>query len=63
MSTEKKIRVTDPAEERQFLDAIDKWLAKDVKPHVASMEHDDVYPAEMVEQMKAMGLLDRKSVV
>ena len=24
--------------------------------HVRALEHDDIYPAEMVEQMKALGL-------
>jgi alkylation response protein AidB-like acyl-CoA dehydrogenase len=40
----------------QILDAIGKWLERDVRPHVMALEHDDVYPAEMVEQMKALGL-------
>ncbi|MEM1232138.1 MAG: acyl-CoA dehydrogenase family protein [Pseudomonadota bacterium] len=44
------------ADERAILDAIDKWLRSDVAPHVMEMEHDDVYPHEMVEQMKEFGL-------
>jgi len=40
----------------EILDAIDRWLDRQVKPHVMKLEHDDVYPAEMVEQMKAIGL-------
>ncbi|HET9349802.1 MAG TPA: acyl-CoA dehydrogenase family protein [Burkholderiales bacterium] len=43
-------------DERQILDAIDKWLAREVRPHAHALEHDDVYPQEMVEQMKALGL-------
>lgn len=50
------VRHTDPEEERAILDAIRKWLDKDVRPHVMQLEHDDVWPAEMVEQMKAFGL-------
>ena len=50
------LRHTDPEEERAILDAIRKWLDKDVRPHVMKLEHDDVWPAEMVEQMKAFGL-------
>jgi alkylation response protein AidB-like acyl-CoA dehydrogenase len=50
------VRHTDPEEERAILDAIQKWLDKDVKPHAMKLEHDDVWPAEMVEQMKAFGL-------
>lgn len=43
-------------EEVQILDAIQRWLDKDVKPNVIKHEHDDIYPFEMVEQMKAFGL-------
>jgi alkylation response protein AidB-like acyl-CoA dehydrogenase len=50
------VRRTDPEEERAILDAIQKWLDKDVRPYAAKLEHDDVWPAEMVEQMKAFGL-------
>ena len=50
------LRHTDPEEERAILDAIRKWLDKDVRPHVMKLEHDDVWPAKMVEQMKAFGL-------
>lgn len=46
----------DQAEEQAILDAIDRWLQKDVAPKVMEMEHEDVYPHEMVEQMKAFGL-------
>jgi len=49
-------RHTDPAEEAALLDAIDRWLDKEVRPHVMRLEHDDIYPREMVESMKAMGL-------
>jgi len=45
-----------PAEERVILDAIAKWLARDVEPHAMRLEHADEYPHAMVEQMKAMGL-------
>jgi alkylation response protein AidB-like acyl-CoA dehydrogenase len=50
------VRRTDPEEERAILDALGKWLEKDVRPHAAKLEHDDVWPAEMVEQMRAFGL-------
>jgi len=43
-------------EEAALLDAIDKWLARDVRPHVLKLEHADEYPHEMVEQMKELGL-------
>jgi alkylation response protein AidB-like acyl-CoA dehydrogenase len=42
--------------EAEILDAIEKWLARDVRPHVLRLDHADEYPHEMVEQMKALGL-------
>src|SRR5262245_65737171 len=42
--------------EAAILDAVGKWLERDVRPHVDALEHDDIYPAEMVEQMKGLGL-------
>jgi alkylation response protein AidB-like acyl-CoA dehydrogenase len=42
--------------ERLVLDALDKFLAVEVRPHVRALEHDDVYPAEIVAKMKALGL-------
>ena len=44
------------ADESQMLDAIEKWLEREVRPQVLELEHGDIYPAEMVEQMKALGL-------
>ena len=43
-------------EDDAILDAVGKWLERDVRPHVHALEKDDIYPAEMVEQMKALGL-------
>ena len=42
------VRVTDPETETQMLDQISRWLKKDVEPHVMKMEHDDIYPRQMV---------------
>jgi alkylation response protein AidB-like acyl-CoA dehydrogenase len=55
-SPPRPLRQADPAEEAAMLDAIQKWLDRDVRPHAAQLEHDDVWPAEMVERMKAFGL-------
>jgi alkylation response protein AidB-like acyl-CoA dehydrogenase len=55
-SLPRPLRQADPAEEAAMLDAIQKWLDRDVRPHAARLEHDDVWPAEMVERMKAFGL-------
>jgi alkylation response protein AidB-like acyl-CoA dehydrogenase len=43
-------------DEAQILDAIRKWLDRDVRHRVLELEHGDVYPTAMVEQMKALGL-------
>jgi alkylation response protein AidB-like acyl-CoA dehydrogenase len=43
-------------DERQMLDAIGRWLERDVRPQVLALEHADAYPSTMVEQMKAFGL-------
>jgi alkylation response protein AidB-like acyl-CoA dehydrogenase len=50
------MRHSDPAEEAALLDAIERWLEKEVRPQVMRLEHDDIYPHELVAQMKAMGL-------
>lgn len=43
-------------DEEQILDAIEKFLERDVRPYVMDMEHADEYPMAMVEGMKALGL-------
>lgn len=42
--------------ETQMLDAIDKFLKREVDPHVMKFEHADDYPTDMVEGMKELGL-------
>lgn len=47
----------DEAErERMMLDSVNRWLEREVQPHVMKLEHGDIYPADNVEQMKEMGL-------
>jgi alkylation response protein AidB-like acyl-CoA dehydrogenase len=43
-------------QERLVLDSVDRFLERDVRPYVQKLEHDDVYPEEIVERMKALGL-------
>ncbi|MGH7112150.1 MAG: acyl-CoA dehydrogenase family protein [Stellaceae bacterium] len=43
-------------QEGLILDSLDRFLERDVAPHVRALEHDDVYPAEIVERMKVLGL-------
>ena len=46
----------DSVEARQLLDAIERWLAREVEPQVMQLERDDVWPAQMVERMREFGL-------
>jgi len=43
-------------QERLILDSIDRFLERDVAPYAQQLEHEDAYPEEIVEQMKALGL-------
>jgi len=44
------------SDERQILDAIDKWLKTKVAPVAMKYEHDDVWPEELVADMTELGL-------
>jgi len=46
----------DADEETAFLDAIQKWIDKELKPVVLHHDHNDIWPAEIVDQMREMGL-------
>jgi alkylation response protein AidB-like acyl-CoA dehydrogenase len=56
MSDTIKGRSIDPEEERQLLDTIDRWVERDVKPIVKKHDHEDIWPADTVEQMRQLGL-------
>ena len=43
-------------EDSQILDMIDRWVARELKPIVREYDHEDRYPAGIVEQMKELGL-------
>jgi alkylation response protein AidB-like acyl-CoA dehydrogenase len=43
-------------DEAQLLDAIDKWIERDLKPIVREYDHADRYPTHVVEQMKEFGV-------
>ncbi len=54
---QRRFQVGPQSEEaKQILDAIDSWLKRHVQPHVARLEHADLYPTEMAEQMRELGL-------
>jgi len=43
-------------QDRLILDSVRRFIDRDVAPHAQKLEHDDEYPAEIVEKMKEMGL-------
>jgi alkylation response protein AidB-like acyl-CoA dehydrogenase len=51
-----KMDEDDAERDHMILDSVDRWLDRDVKQHVMRLDHGDIYPAEIVEQMKEMGL-------
>ena len=51
-----QIRTIEPDEERAFMDAIDRWLEREVIPVVQYHDHGDIWPEKLVEQMAEMGL-------
>src|SRR5258706_2981965 len=46
----------DLEQEQLILDSVGRFLDREVKPNVHALEHDDIYPADIVEGMKALGL-------
>ena len=46
----------EQADQPHLLDAIDRWLEREVKPVVKEHDHADTWPAEIVAQMRDMGL-------
>jgi len=56
MNMESPIAVTDISDEEQMiLDTVDKFLDADVRANVHHLEHDDIYPQEIVDKMKELG--------
>jgi alkylation response protein AidB-like acyl-CoA dehydrogenase len=45
-----------PEEEAQVLDAIERWVDKEVRPIARRFDQADEYPFDLVEQMKELGL-------
>ena len=43
-------------QEQLILDSLDRFLDRHVRPYAMQLEHDDIYPDEIVEQMKELGL-------
>jgi alkylation response protein AidB-like acyl-CoA dehydrogenase len=43
-------------EEREILEAIERWTERELRPVARKFDHADEYPLEIVEQMKELGL-------
>lgn len=43
-------------QENLILESIDRFLDRHVKPYVMQLEHDDIYPEEIVGHMRELGL-------
>jgi alkylation response protein AidB-like acyl-CoA dehydrogenase len=46
----------ESSEDALILDSIERFLAREVAPHAMRLEHDDVYPEDIVAGMKELGL-------
>lgn len=57
MNASAQLRTISPADESELLDAIDRWIARSLKPSVVrEFDHADRYPSQIVEEMKELGL-------
>ncbi|MFA7437927.1 acyl-CoA dehydrogenase family protein [Castellaniella sp.] len=50
------VREARAEEQQAFVDAVDVWVQKELRPVARKFDQADEYPHEIVEQMKAMGL-------
>ncbi len=50
------VAATDPDVRLEVIENVRRFVAREVIPVASEMEHGDVYPESIVEQMKAMGL-------
>ena len=45
-----------PEQDRMILESLDRFLERDVRPHVREFEDPDIYPQKMVDTMAELGL-------
>ena len=48
--------ISNVGEDARLLDTIERWTMRELKPIVREYDHEDRYPAAIVEQMKELGL-------
>jgi alkylation response protein AidB-like acyl-CoA dehydrogenase len=56
MSVALRSNPTDQIDEEAILATIEKWIVREVRPAVKRYDHADEWPAEIVEQMRGLGL-------
>ncbi len=49
-------RTIDPDEERAFLESIERWVERSVRPVILHHDHNDIWPEKLVAEMAEMGL-------
>jgi len=49
-------RFIEPEEEQAFLDTIERWVQKEIRPVVMEHDHGDIWPEKLVHQMAELGL-------
>ena len=47
---------TDPEVRHEIIDTVRRFVANEVIPVASDLEHDDTYPADIVAQMRELGL-------
>ncbi|HKY69251.1 MAG TPA: acyl-CoA dehydrogenase family protein, partial [Acidimicrobiales bacterium] len=47
---------TDPEVRQEIIETVRRFVEKEVVPVASDLEHDDRFPAEIVEQMRGLGL-------
>lgn len=48
--------IDDERQDALIMESVDRFLQRHVAPHAMKLEHDDIYPEEIVERMKELGL-------
>ena len=49
-------RTIDPDDEAAFIDTIDRWIERSVRPIILHHDHNDIWPEALVREMAEMGL-------
>jgi alkylation response protein AidB-like acyl-CoA dehydrogenase len=56
VTTSPAVAGTDPEVRREIIETVRRFVARDVAPVAADFEREDRFPADIVEQMRALGL-------